>query len=298
MSLLTTINLIIFCFFIFITPKVSFAGVFFSDGFESGNTSHVDANSGAKWNGGACRGTIADGTCVSNEIVHSGKYALKFFFKGNPDLSDDAWAEQRFSLGKTYDEVYIRFYIYFSSNYVIRDAIGADNTKLFLLWGDSYSKDMNKIAIEYGKSMHFGLKAKETGWPNFSPSCSGATGYIKSIPKTPTGIADIKGKWTEIEIHARRDTGSGDGIFQMWINGKLEINAQNFAWIGAPCGLNKFFRHGYLMGWSNSGFNKDTAVYIDDVVFSTNYIPADDVGSSATSSTTYPATPKDFKSDN
>lgn len=270
MSLLTAINLIVFCFFIFVTPKSSFAGVFFSDGFESGNTSHIDANSGAKWNGGIS-------TSVSTKIVHSGKYSLRFFFKGKPNLSADAWSEQYFDLGKNYDEVYIRFYIYFPSNYVIRDAIGTKNTKLFYLWGNSYKNDMNKVGIEYDKNMHFGFKAKETGWPNFSPSCSGSTGFINTYPKTSTSISDIKGRWAEIEIHTRRDTGSGDGIFQMWIDGNLEIDAQNIAWIGAPCGLNKFFKHGYFMGWSNSGFNEDTAVYIDDVVFSTKYIGLNNV---------------------
>jgi hypothetical protein len=85
-------------------------------------------------------------------------------------------------------------------------------------------------------------------------------------------IAGAKGRWTAIEIHTRRDTGSSDGIMQVWQDGSLVVDGKGLSWAGAPCGVNKFFSNGYLMGWSNAGFDNDTFVYIDDVVFSTSYI--------------------------
>jgi len=30
-----------------------------------------------------------------------------------------------------------------------------------------------------------------------------------------------------------------------------------------------YFEDGYLLGWANSGFNEETVMYIDNVVFST-----------------------------
>jgi len=134
------------------------------------------------------------------------------------------------------------------------------------------ANDKSNIKIEYEMDLNFGFKAKVTGWPDFSPSCSGNTGYVRAYPRASTSISDFKGRWVAIEVHSRRDTGVGDGVFQLWIDGNLEIDAQNVAWAGAPCASNEFFRNGYLLGWSNAGFDQDTTVFIDDVVFSTSYI--------------------------
>ena len=253
------------CFFYYSSVH---AGILFSDGFESGDLSHFDTASGASW--GASNSHAIDSVSVSSENTHSGSYSLKFFFAGSSDLADDAWAEQRFSIGEPIDEMYIRFYVFFPVNYTIRDTPSTENTKLLYLWGDSYKDDMNKIGVEFDKSLKFGFKAKINGWPSNSPSCSGSTGYISGL-ECPS-FSSILGKWACIEIHYKRDTGAGDGILQMWIDGNRVIDAQSVSWAGAPCGMSQFLHNGYLMGWSNSGFTEDTAVYIDDVVISDSYI--------------------------
>ena len=78
-----------------------------------------------------------------------------------------------------------------------------------------------------------------------------------------------------VEWRYKLDSGSGDGILQLWIDGVSIINETDIVWIGAPCGVNEYLFNGYFMGWSNSGFNEDTDVYIDDVVFSTTRIGTD-----------------------
>ncbi len=241
--------------------------VFFSDGFEDGTATATDPISGAGWIGPSC--DSGDSWAVNNNNVNSGNYSLALTFGGSIDTDDDAACEQHFDLNDEMDEVYVRFYVYFPSNYALRETPGTENTKLFYLWGNSYTEDMNKTGIEFEADLILRYKAKIVGAPNI-PSCSGLTGYIDNIESY--SFADNRGSWMSIEYHIRRDTGSGDGVLQLWVDGNLEINVQDVSWAGAPCGVSEFFRHGYLMGWSNSGFDEDTTVYIDDVVFSDEYI--------------------------
>lgn len=252
-------------FFIVSFHKMAFGGVFFEDGFEKGDLTHIDSTSGAKW-------TSSNRTKVTSEMSHSGLFALKFTFIGNPDVTVDATAEQRFYLGTPKKEIYIRFYIYYPSNYTIRTDTtpGTENTKLLYLWASDYTADMGKVGVEYETDMKFGFKAKGTGYP-LVPSCSGATGYISELRKSTLSINDIKGRWVAVEIHHKVDSGDGDGVFQLWIDDTLQIDAKQLSWIGGPCSPG-YLLNGYLMGWSNSGFTQDTFVYIDDVAFSDNYI--------------------------
>ncbi|MEF3691947.1 MAG: hypothetical protein V3574_02755 [Candidatus Moraniibacteriota bacterium] len=268
---------------LFLLPVSSKAVVIFEDDFESGNLAHVDSTSGATWMGSNYG--LEDLVEITTENSHSGLYSLKFLFAGNSNMADDAWAEERFTFGAPVNEVHIRFYIYFSENYIIRDdPNGADNTKLGVFWGEAYS-DPVTMAIEYEVDMKPRFKTKVAGYPN-QPVCSGNTGFVSNplISGTMTSILDMKGQWTAVEYRLKTDTGLGDGAFQMWINGNLEVDAQNISWVGAPCSPG-YLLNGYLMGWSNSGFNEDTSVYIDDIVFSDNYIGPIDSGESPSSPT-------------
>jgi hypothetical protein len=61
---------------------------------------------------------------------------------------------------------------------------------------------------------------------------------------------------------------SSDGVFELWINGTLlhalyDAPFHNFD----PTVPDAVMRHGYFMGWSNSGFDEQTVFHIDDVKF-------------------------------
>ncbi len=249
--------------------------IFFNDSFESGDLSYTNQTSGAIWSG-SNRGGDGDFVGVSTDKAYTGQYSLKFKFGGNPDLDDDAFAEERFYLGSAKDEVYIRYYLWVPENFTVRSVSG-DNNKFIRLWGDTYGDPM-QVGVSY---RHEGIpyyKTKSLGWNADSdldhvPNCSGSTGLIfpGNEYRGTSSLYDMKGKWTAIETHYKRDAGSGDGAFEMWVDGVQEINKHNISWIGAPCSPG-YFKNGYLLGWANSGFDEDTIFYIDDVVFSDSYI--------------------------
>jgi hypothetical protein len=252
---------------------VAHGETFFKDSFESGNLNYIDPKSNAKWNGNSFES--GDSIAVTSEKSRTGSKSLKFFFKGNSSLDDDASAEQRFNLGSNKNEVFIRYYIYFPSNYNIRTANGPSNNKWLRLWGDDYNNPI-KVGMSIDSAMKPFFEGNIINWDG-TYGCSGATGAglnQESYKLNFTLNESYKERWVCFEFHIKRDSGIGDGILRMYVDGVLVNDNKNISWQGAPCSPG-YFLNGYLMGWSNSGFNQDTAVYIDDVVFSTTYIGPD-----------------------
>ncbi len=241
--------------------------IFFSDGFESGNLKHKDKTSGAGWNTPSY-GNL-DSVTVSSDRAHSGTYSLKFHYHGDPDLSADAWAEQRYQTGHKQTDWYLKYYIYFPNNFYVRDATGADNNKIATVWGVDYKKSQVAFNMEMEKDNSVGFKLKRNEWPYDKLICSGKLAAGTNQPRFK--FQNFKGKWTKMEFHYKMDDGSGNGRTQLWVNNKLVIDMENQSYIGAPCSPG-YMLNGYLLGWANSGFTNDTTIYIDDVTFSNKYI--------------------------
>lgn len=260
------IKIIIFTLFITLLTFTAYGEVLFEDNFETGNLSHTDTASGTRW--GETRHSSTDDVVVTADEAHSGLYSLKFFFAGNANTKDDAWAEQRFVFGEPQTNIYMRYYIKFPANYDIRDTPSSDNTKFFYMWGNNYSDPMmTGMEIDNNEKAYF--KAKISGYPHVL-DCAGNTGGVPGINSWHLGAEHLN-KWICFEFHIKHDSGSGDGVLQFWVDGTLVIDGKNLSWAGAPCSPG-YFLNGYLMGWSNSGFDENTIVYIDDIVFSTDYI--------------------------
>lgn len=259
-----TFFVILFILFIFPIQYAS-AEAFFTDGFESGDFTHKENLAG--W--GSVNYGTNDNLTVSNDMAHSGSYSAKFHFSGNMDLADDAWSELRYQLGPDgYSEWYLSYYLYLPPNYVIRNATGTDNTKLGTVWGDTYSVDGRfNVEIE-GVGAGVSIRKKRAApYPYTYASCDGVLTWGPNTP-TWTGIMATRGAWTHWEYHFKMDSGAGDGEYQLWVDGVKVLEETGIEVIGAPCDP-YYMKNGYLMGWSNSGFDADTDVYIDDVTFST-----------------------------
>jgi hypothetical protein len=60
-----------------------------------------------------------------------------------------------------------------------------------------------------------------------------------------------------------------NGVLELWKNGTKIWDTHNVS-NHASSTANNGFNNGYILGWSNSGFNTDTDFYLDNVMFATS----------------------------
>lgn len=257
----------------------SYSAAFFQDSFESGDVSHTE--NGTRWG-------IAEAprVVISNALAHTGSYSMRFRYAPTAPGADYT-SEARFYFGTQRNEVYIRYYIYFPTNYAHRNDGGPTNNKFMILYQSGATYSTNPIVLgaelEQGSTAISNITGKgwKVGYPARLSYASGAYGYYSAFPQWRITSADL-GKWLCFEWHFKRDSGAGDGAFQLWVDGVRVAGATNLSYEGASS-FSGYFGEGYLMGWANSGFDQQTDFYIDDVVFSDSYIGPMGTGSSVSS---------------
>jgi hypothetical protein len=228
---------------------------FFSDSFDNGQRNNA---SGFSWGSQ----TYAS---VSNERSYSGGYALKFQFAAAP-LGQDGWSEQRFNLGRNVTELWVEYYMFLPTNFVVRNDQPANN-KFIALWADNYSTEGDLQVItefEYRDSANAGARMLSLS-ENYPTSTIRDKGYHLSNFLTTS----MAGKWHRVRVHFRASSASQnkDGIYEGWIGDTLAWRSVDWSfWY--PGGKN-YIRNGYLMGWANSGYAQSTDFFIDDVKFFT-----------------------------
>jgi uncharacterized protein YjdB len=256
-----------------VSAPVVGAALAFQDGFETGGLATVTNN--YRW-GGA-------GTQVTREIVRSGAYSMKFSYSGSADLCADAWSEQRFQFGENLPEVWLEYYIYLpkgtegTAKFTHRKPVCSresdpngtvSNNKFLALWDTAYSIDKGgsvRTLLEYrrtsrgadGDSYMYGMWGTDT-------RTAGDYGQPGS-GWDPAFTDAMRGRWVQVRVHAKvaDSKAAANGMLQLWVDGALKINMQNLD-LAPGAGGARWFRNGYLMGWANSGFDQNTAVYIDD----------------------------------
>ncbi len=257
------------------------AAAVFEDGFEGG--APAAGLNGYGWNG--YRPAVGEGVAVSRDLARSGSSSLRFTYAGNADPCVDGSAEQRFTLGENLPEVWMEYYVYMPSGADGRgtrfahrkpacpresDPNGTvSNNKFFALWGPSYDVRAGsggvKVAAEYRRTG----KAGEGDSYLYGTWCTDT--LLCSDWGHPGGLWDpaftdaLRGRWVQVRIHARvaDSKAAANGMLQMWFDGALRVNMQNLDLAPEPGGA-RYFRNGYLFGWSNSGFDQATSIYVDD----------------------------------
>lgn len=257
------------------TPTPTGATPVFADGFDTGARSGAQGGYGWTY---TQNGDNGDAVGISSTVARSGSYSMKFTFGGNADLCDDAFSEQRFTLGENLPEVWFEYYVFMPAGgtaagpklyhrtpscAALNDPNGIDtNNKFFALWDLDYRNKhvlalaqfrRSKVSAD-GDSFLEGLWCTDT-----IPWCN--TGAIWDPAFTDAN----KGRWVQVRIHARvaDSKTASNGVFQIWFDGALRLDVQNIP-MAASAGGNNWFRNGYLMGWANSGFNQTTSIYLDD----------------------------------
>jgi hypothetical protein len=247
---------------------------YFTDDFDTCVLDKTGNRLGFKWR--ETWGKEGELPMVTNQLSRSGSCSLKFTYLGGA-AGDDAWSEQRFSLGKKLSEIYLQWYQYFPSGYdahpvggryAHRNDTGPDNNKLLRLWDDDYARYRVKLGFSTlptsgGDSQiitEYGTNRKGVG-----PRGAKSDRY---------GITNARrGRWLRIQVHVRlASIANNDGVIEMWIDGVKTISNTALPLFPAG-GIGNYLRNGYLMGWANSGFDVDSVTFIDDVVISGVPIP-------------------------
>jgi hypothetical protein len=151
-----------------------------------------------------------------------------------------------------------------------RYGFGANN-KFILLWQGDYGSTStgNMIDLEYwpvdrGNSVLSRYLSVDKGAKLRDEGHIHSEGHI--IDKD-----EDTGKWMELIFHFKiASAADNDGIIHIQKNGQDYLNVRDIGNYSEE-GFN-YLEHGYLLGWSNSGFGEETIMYIDNVVFSVNPI--------------------------
>jgi hypothetical protein len=252
--------------------------------------------------------------------------AIQFTYPGSSDLQADAWSEQRFMINpkflpaaqKGLTEIWLQYDQYIPKNYHHRDPNPAylseytAGDKVLSLFGDSYSDPYPTYVIErqYKRKVAEGEDlipdASYVRSTFYSTDATATRRYYESVGDIPRRmIIDPrieKGHWQRRTLHLKLpiSASSNDGIIEFWVQRLadtaspiteklIDISSGNFY---DP--IRPYINAGYLMGWSNNGYNENVTYLIDNLILSDDIKSID---SSAIYANTLPNYPPDSPSD-
>ena len=252
----------------------------FFDSFESGDMSATNDHNfrWAKNNGTSVvtskfavynNGPIHDRIGFSkNWTPKSGENSLRFLYPAG-----EMWVQQNFNLGAAYRDIWFRYWVRVPANFS-HGKNRPNNHKFFALWMDKYS-----IQGE-GGSVYWNFWRDSDGGSSMTVSSNrgnhSTTGSQIQRAKF-IKVPEDRGRWMQVvfNVVASSSGSSPDGYIAFWrrwegereftqihevTNVKLPIPP------GGPDGWNK----GYLMGWANGSYAKDTEWLIDDFEVATH----------------------------
>jgi hypothetical protein len=215
--------------------------------------------------------------------------AIQFYYPSGIN----SWAEQRFSINtsslgtKGLTEIWLQYDIFIPTNYFHRDLDPSGSNwvgggeKLLSLYADEYSNPNPTLIL--GQNMM--RRSYDTGAPNttnvggsyqsgsFAVTRNGSRDFFQMWPEESKPVVNVKvdlGTWQRRTIHVVMPTSatSNNGVVEFWIkraNGTVsKIIDEHSGWFYG--GAQNYINGGYLLGWSNTGFNADTYFLIDNVI--------------------------------
>jgi hypothetical protein len=194
----------------------------------------------------------------------SGSHALRFGFPSG----GDGWAEQRFSLGGAYPDLWVGYWMRVPNNWTHGEwnsQSNGNNNKFFAIWMDEYEKIGPTGVIQ---------TRGENGDTRMSPYIRNSANRHPGETAGPIFIDSSRdrGRWMQVIIHMKMASSQDahDGKFELYRRWEDESNfEQVFAfdkWDNYHVGGNRGFAHGYLLGWYNAVQPEATDWLMDDFI--------------------------------
>lgn len=240
---------------------------FFEDDFSTGDLSRTGG--GFAW-GMDGDGQLGPNVAVSTLNPYPGdSHSLAFTYPAKPDGAD-ATAEQRFTIGVPgHPEIWLEYWFHLPVNFAHRPQTGPVNNKFLRVWGGDYGGSQlgylgnnPKAGASYDPrgagswlygqwGDHDNLLFTGQDRPHWDPAWN---------PGGTSGAIPF-GAWSQIRYHFELASAedAGDGSYELTVDGTSKIHKVDLDFYGDNT---NDLRWGYLMGWSNSGFDETTTIHV------------------------------------
>jgi len=264
-------------------PATSTESLFF-DGFESGTKTSTNAE-GFRWVRSNRTSVVTNTASVWNDngqinnpkppekdwTAFSGEHSLRFRFPGG----SNSYSEQRFDLGQAHREIWIRYSLRVPTNFTHRFTGGPNNSKFFAIWMDAYQAEGNGATVTW----EFWPGADRSGGSEmaYNVAPGGRTASGGQLMHNPfIRVPEDRGRWMHVVLHVVAATSqtSNDGLIETFVrwdgeSGFRQLHSDSRADIGPASTGPQGWKAGYVMGWSNPGYDEETEWLMDDFTVST-----------------------------
>lgn len=235
----------------------------FVDSFESGDMS-ATSDHGFGWGRNNRTSVVTSQAAVYNnkEIYNvppgdpdwepkSGEHSLRFRYPAGEYM-----AEQRFNLGKHYEDLWLSYWIRVPVNFTH----GSLNNKFLSIWPEEYDR---------AGTVTWQTRPNGTGGANLVYQDGGVTGGETGSTQFISVPGD-RGRWMHVvaRVKAATSSNSNDGViafYRRWedeasyskIHEKLDADTWDDS--SSEQGISQ----GYVLGWANDAYNTDTEWLVD-----------------------------------
>lgn len=206
------------------------------------------------------RGVISDIWSGRDFTCKTGTYCLRFRFVAGNNM-----AEQRFSLGRHYSDVWFGYWIRVPTNF----RQGIWNNKFAAFWTNEYDGP-GDVTWQTRPTSGGSAKLVVQDGGVAQPEIDAGNNFIK--------VPDDRGRWMQVAIRMKPATSSGasNGVIQFY---RRWSNESNYTLLYSKTNARFYeggngIHQGYLMGWVGDPYTEDTDWLLDDFTVSESSLVA------------------------
>lgn len=258
------------------------AGVFFSEGWESGS---VGSTFNSRYYGNASSTQYR----LQSSVKAAGLWALEHVLRAGMQPGDIAYSTQHFGdarsgpvyavgSGQHFYDLYVQYKVYYSPNFDISNV-----PKQLIIGTEDDRRHDNSCCNPWVAHYLTIYPAFGANWLAEANNKQGASGQWVGLRQNASGYSPTNvfrmqlGRWYTVEVRRRLNDSGDNGIFQLWIDGVLISDHRDIRyrvpWNGT-FGANYEYGTNFVMisDYMTSSVTRDESIYYDDVRMSTTYM--------------------------